>query len=117
MKRTPCLMMTLSLLLLGVCGTTSAQSKGPSKGMRDATSQSQKAARVFREIMGAPDKAIPKDILARAECIAVFPQVIKAGFIIGGRGGRGLASCRTRQGWSGPAFLNMGGGSFGLQIG
>jgi len=87
------------------------------KEMRDAASQSQKSARVFREIMGAPDKAIPKDILDNATCVAVFPQVIKAGFIVGGRGGRGVASCRTKTGWSGPIFLNMGGGSFGLQIG
>ncbi len=87
------------------------------QNMGDAASQSQKAAKVFREIMGAPDKAIPKDILGRAECIAVFPQVIKAGFIVGGRGGRGLASCRTKQGWSGPVYFHMGGGSFGLQIG
>lgn len=84
---------------------------------KDATEQSQKAAKVFREIMGAPDKAIPGDILEKAECVAVFPQVIKAGFIVGGRGGRGLASCRTTNGWSGPSYLDMGGGSFGLQIG
>ncbi len=112
MKRSMNLML-LSLVLLGVTGESSAQSKG----LTDAASQSQKAAKVFREIMGAPDKAVPRDILGRAECIAVFPQVIKAGFMIGGRGGRGLASCRTRNGWSGPTFLNMGGGSFGLQIG
>lgn len=85
--------------------------------MKDAISQSEKAATVFREIMGAPDKQIPKDILDKAECIAVFPQVIKAGFVFGGRGGRGLASCRTSKGWSGPVYLDMGGGSFGLQIG
>ncbi len=84
---------------------------------KDAVSQSEKAAKVFREIMGAPDKSIPKDILQKAECVAVFPQVIKAGFIVGGRGGRGLASCRTPKGWSGPSYLDMGGGSFGLQIG
>ena len=97
--------------------TMSCVTFAQSKDMRDATSQSQKAAKVFREIMGAPDKAIPKDILDKAECVAVFPDVIKAGFIVGGRGGRGAASCRTKTGWSGPVFLNMGGGSIGLQIG
>jgi len=83
----------------------------------DAISQSQKAATVFNEIMQAPDKAIPKGIVDKAQCIAVFPSVIKAGFIFGGRGGRGVASCRTATGWSEPAFFKLKGGSFGLQIG
>ncbi len=90
---------------------------GQSKKLSDATRQSQKAARVLTEIMGTPDKAIPKDLLDKAECVAVFPGVIKAGFIVGGRGGRGVASCRTKTGWSAPAYFNLGGGSFGLQIG
>ena len=85
--------------------------------LKDEINQSQKAAEVFREIMDTPDKDIPRDILAKAECVAVFPQVIKAGFIVGGRGGRGVASCRTPSGWSAPAFFNLGGGSVGLQIG
>jgi lipid-binding SYLF domain-containing protein len=88
-----------------------------SKDYRDAVSQSTKAARVFSEVMRAPDKSIPRDVLNKAECIAVFPSVIKAGFVVGGRGGRGVASCRTRSGWSAPSFLNLKGGSFGLQIG
>lgn len=113
MKRTVQTMLATGSLVILLNASVVAQNKK----MTDATSQSQKAAKVFREIMGAPDKAIPKDILGRAECIAVFPQVIKAGFIVGGRGGRGLASCRTNRGWSGPVFFHMGGGSFGLQIG
>lgn len=55
--------------------------------------------------------------ISRAECVAVFPQVLKAGFIFGGRGGRGVASCRTKSGWSAPAYFNLKGGSFGLQVG
>jgi lipid-binding SYLF domain-containing protein len=97
-------------LLLGVAGL--AQGK-----LKDEINQSQKAAEVFNEIMGAPDKQIPTDILDKAECVAVFPQVLKAGFIVGGRGGRGVASCRTASGWSAPAYFNLGGGSIGLQIG
>ena len=96
---------------------SSAGQKPASKDYRDAVSQSAKAARVFREIMRAPDKSVPRDILDRAECVAVFPQVLKAGFVIGARGGRGVASCRTRGGWSAPAFFNLKGGSVGLQIG
>jgi SH3 domain-containing YSC84-like protein 1 len=85
--------------------------------LKDEISQAQKAAEVFREIMGIPEKEIPREVLDRAECVAVFPQVIKAGFIVGGRGGRGVASCRTTSGWSAPAYFNLGGGSVGLQIG
>jgi lipid-binding SYLF domain-containing protein len=96
---------------------TTVSVSAQSKKMKDAIEQSGKAATVFREIMGAPDKEIPKDILDKAQCVAVFPNVIKAGFIVGGRGGRGVASCRTRAGWSAPAYFNLGGGSFGLQIG
>jgi SH3 domain-containing YSC84-like protein 1 len=84
---------------------------------KDEMEQSQKAATVFTEIMNTPDKAVPKNLLDRAECVAVFPNVIKAGFIVGGRGGRGVASCRVGNSWSAPIYLNLGGGSFGLQIG
>ena len=65
------------------------------KDLKDEISQSDKAARVFKEIMDAPDKGIPQWILDKAECVAVFPNVLKAGFGVGGRGGRGVASCRT----------------------
>jgi SH3 domain-containing YSC84-like protein 1 len=87
------------------------------KDIHDEIEQTTKAATIFREIMSAPDKAIPQRILDDADCIAVFPQVIKAAFGIGGRGGRGVVVCRTAKGWSAPAFLNVGGASFGLQIG
>jgi lipid-binding SYLF domain-containing protein len=95
----------------------SAVGFGQGKKAQDDVRQSEKAARVFREIMDAPDNAIPQDLLDRAQCVAVFPEVIKAGFIVGGRGGRGVASCRTANGWSAPAFFDLKGGSFGLQIG
>src|SRR5262245_65917967 len=101
-------------LFLGVTGA--AQEK-PGKKLEDESQQSVKAAKVLREIMDTPDKEIPEDLLAKAECVAVFPSVIKAGFIVGGRGGRGVASCRTATGWSAPAYFNLGGGSVGLQIG
>jgi SH3 domain-containing YSC84-like protein 1 len=88
------------------------------KEAKEGVEQSQKASTAFKEIMSAPDKAIPQKVLDGAECIAVFPSVIKGGFIVGGRGGRGVASCRVAGGsWSAPAFFSMKGGSFGLQIG
>jgi SH3 domain-containing YSC84-like protein 1 len=110
---------TLALaLVLGLAAAAAqAQSKKQTKKINEATQRSQKAARVFTEIMAAPDKAIPKDLLDRAEAVAVFPNVIKAGFILGGRGGSGVISRRVRGGWSAPAFFKLGGGSIGLQIG
>jgi lipid-binding SYLF domain-containing protein len=102
-------------LVLGMASTGFAQTAA--KDTHDEIEQTTKAATIFREIMSAPDKAIPRRILDNADCIAVFPQVIKAAFGIGGRGGRGVVVCRTSGGWSAPAFLNVGGASFGLQIG
>src|SRR5262249_8558261 len=90
---------------------------GSAKNKDDAASQSIKAATVFKEIMATPDKAVPVSVLDKAFCVAVFPKVFKAGFIFGGRGGRGVASCRTDSGWSAPAYFYLAGGSFGLQIG
>ncbi|MDT4897999.1 MAG: YSC84-like protein 1 [Acidobacteriota bacterium] len=106
-------------VVAALCLTTSvvAQSKKTVKKINQATERSQRAARVFTEIMAAPDKAIPKDLLDKAEAVAVFPNVIKAGFILGGRGGSGVISRRVRGGWSAPAFFKLGGGSIGLQIG
>jgi SH3 domain-containing YSC84-like protein 1 len=103
-------------LMLALLAATPAQDKADAK-IKDEAQQSDKAARVFQEIMGAPDQEIPRDILDKAECVAVFPDVLKAGLIVGGQGGRGVASCRTADGWSAPAFFNLGGGSVGLQIG
>ena len=87
------------------------------KKIQEAASQSAKAARVFNEIMNTRERTIPRDLLNKAEAVAVFPSVLKAGFIVGGRGGRGVISRRVAGGWSAPAFFNLGGGSFGLQIG
>lgn len=94
-----------------------AQAQTAAKDNHDEIEQTAKAAQIFREIMTAPDKAIPKSVLDNADCVAVFPQVVKAAFVVGGRGGRGVVTCRTGSGWSAPAYLNIGGGSFGFQIG
>src|SRR5512142_2517137 len=75
------------------------------------------AGTVMNEIMAAPDKGIPEEILGSAECVAVVPSFLKGGFIVGGAYGKGVATCRTPNGWSAPAFFRMEGGSFGFQIG
>ena len=93
---------------------TPAQNRSRTK---DAARHAGEAAETFTEIMNVKDKAIPKELLDTAEAIAVFPGVIKAAFLVGGRGGQGVISRRVKGGWSAPAFFNLGGGSFGPQIG
>jgi len=75
------------------------------------------AGAVLREIMAAPDRGIPEEVLEHAKCIAVVPHMLKGGFIFGAENGRGVATCRTAEGWSAPAFFTITGGSWGLQIG
>ena len=75
------------------------------------------AATVLNEVMAAPDKGIPEDILGSAKCVGIVPSLLKGGFVVGGAYGHGVASCRTAQGWSAPAFFGMKGASFGMQIG
>ena len=82
-----------------------------------AADRVQAAATVLDEIESAPDQGIPEEVLGSAECVAVVPSLLKGGFIVGARYGRGVASCRNKQGWSAPAFFTVQGGSFGLQIG
>ena len=106
--------LAISLALVAFAAVTPAQKKSR---LQDATRHSREAAEVFTEIMNVRDKAIPKELLDKSEAIAVFPGVLKAAFIFGGKGGQGLISRRTRKGWSAPAFFNLSGGSFGAQIG
>lgn len=87
------------------------------KKIKEAEKQSLSATEVLNEIMDKPDKSIPRELLERAEAIAIFPGVLKAAFIFGGRGGEGVILRRTDYGWSAPAFFKVGGGSFGAQIG
>jgi len=90
----------------------------PSKEMNEAVKRAASASRVLEQIMAVPDRAIPRELLERAQAIAVFPDVLRAAFVFGGRGGKGVISRRLADGsWSAPAFFTLGGGSFGAQIG
>ena len=84
---------------------------------KDVSERLQMAADVLSQMSAAPDKGIPQEVLDSAKCIAVVPHLVKGGFIFGGKHGRGVATCRTRDGWSAPAFISVGGGSAGLQVG
>ena len=111
--RSFCAVTLLALLVLSATLTPAQKSSRT----HDAARHAGDAAETFTEIMNVKDKAIPKELLDTAEAIAVFPGVIKAAFLVGGRGGQGVISRRVKGGWSAPAFFNLGGGSFGPQIG
>ena len=99
-----------SLSLTGI-----ARAEGTS---REATQERLRhAGEVLHEVMGAPDRGIPEEVLQHAKCIAVVPHLVKGGFVFGAEGGRGVATCRTPNGWSAPAFFSITGGNWGLQIG
>jgi SH3 domain-containing YSC84-like protein 1 len=83
----------------------------------DATDRLENATNVVHAIMSAPDSGIPEEVLEHAKCLAVVPHMVKGGFVFGGKGGKGVATCRTANGWSAPAFITISGGSWGLQIG
>jgi lipid-binding SYLF domain-containing protein len=107
MKKIMFMLATLSLGTL--CWADSAR--------EDATERLGNATTVLHEIMGMPDKGIPEEVLEHAKCVAVVPHMVKGGFVFGGKGGKGVATCRTANGWSAPAFITISGGNWGLQIG
>jgi lipid-binding SYLF domain-containing protein len=102
----------LVLLLMVVGGTFAFAS-----AREDAVDRMQMASDVLRQITAAPDKGVPQDVIDDAKCIVVVPHLVKGGFVFGAKHGRGVATCRTTNGWSSPAFISISGGSWGLQIG
>lgn len=105
------------LLVLAISAFAFGDDNKDEKDASKAEDRVQAAATVLDEIESAPDTGIPEEVLASAECVAVVPSLLKGGFIVAARYGRGVASCRTPTGWSAPAFLFTSGGSFGFQIG
>jgi lipid-binding SYLF domain-containing protein len=106
----------MSVLLMGCMGLFGTYAFAGS-AREDTVDRLEKSVDVLHAIMSAPDKGIPEEVLSSAKCILVVPDLIKGGFIFGGKHGRGVATCRTAGGWSAPAFVSIGGGSWGLQIG
>jgi lipid-binding SYLF domain-containing protein len=86
---------------------------------REPAQRLHEAAAVFSEIMAAPDKGIPQDLLEKAHCIVIVPALKTAAFVVGGKYGKGYLSCRgaNHPGWSAPATMRIEGGSVGFQIG
>ena len=107
---------TMSLLLMSLLGLVGTYASAGS-AREDSVARLQSSVDVLQAIMATPDKGIPEEVLSGAKCILVVPNLIKGGFIFGAKHGRGVATCRTAEGWSAPAFVSVGGGSWGLQIG
>jgi SH3 domain-containing YSC84-like protein 1 len=106
----------MSLLLMSLIGLVGTLAWAGS-AREDTVDRMQRSVDVLHAIMSTPDKGIPEEVVSGAKCILVVPDLIKGGFIFGGKHGRGVATCRTAAGWSAPAFVSVGGGSWGLQIG
>src|ERR1700690_383155 len=101
-----------SIFLLGANVSLAEQTR------TDTVERLQSSTKVLHEILNTPDRGIPDEVLKGAKCVAVVPGLLKAGFILGGKHGRGVATCRLPNGrWSTPAFFVIGGGSWGAQIG
>src|SRR5271155_3452608 len=109
--------MKITSLLLVSAFTLANGTLWAATGHQDSIDRLRMSSEVIHAIMDAPDKGIPEEVLSSAKCIVVVPHLVKGGFVFGGEHGRGIASCRTTEGWSAPAFVSVGGGNWGLQIG
>src|SRR5437868_9943516 len=105
-----------SVVLVGALALASGNLWAAS-GRQDSIERLRMSSDTLHAMINAPDKGIPEEVIADAKCIVIVPHLIKGGFIIGAEHGRGIATCRTSTGWSAPAFVSIGGGSWGLQIG
>lgn len=108
-------LLSVFLVAPAVISTGWAADDGP----REVNKRISESAVVLSEIMGAGDKAIPDDLLGKAQCVGIVPNLKRAGFIVGAKYGKGIITCRTAgaNGWSGPATVRIEGGSVGFQIG
>lgn len=97
--------------LVGVAGVAHAERR------TQVVDRMEAAAIVLDEVMSTPDKGVPPEVFQDAKCIAIIPGFSKGAFIVGGTGGKGVASCRTGTAWSAPAPISAGGASIGLQVG
>jgi SH3 domain-containing YSC84-like protein 1 len=109
--------MKIRLLILGVLLAGLAVPAFADSNRQQDIDRIRSSRFAFEDIMNAPDKGIPQELLGSAKCIAIIPGEKRAAFIFGGHYGRGLVTCRNGNSWSAPAFLMVGGGSFGFQIG
>lgn len=114
---------SIALLISGACArndttsTVNAQGQPVAQDRAEVVTRLEEAAKDLEQLASAPDDGIPEAVLAEAKCVAIVPSMVKGGFIVGGQHGRGVATCRTANGWTAPAFFTITGGSWGAQIG
>jgi lipid-binding SYLF domain-containing protein len=109
--------MKIMPVLLATAFALSTGNLWAASGREDSIERLRMSTETLHAMIDAPDKGIPEEVLNDAKCIVVVPHLVKGGFIFGAEHGRGVATCRTSEGWSAPAFVSIGGGSWGLQIG
>src|ERR1700704_6248421 len=109
--------MKILLALSGVIGMLLSVPLTAFDKMADHEKRFRESATVFGEVMQAPDKGIPEDLLEKANCVAIVPGLKRVGFILGGKYGKGVLTCRTPKGWSALSTIRVEGGSIGFQIG
>ena len=107
----------LSVALAAPAFSQKASDTKKTQDSKDEVELIQKSTEVLRELTRVPEDGIPRDLLARAEGIVVIPSLVKGGFIVGAKHGKGLMSAKTSTGWSAPAVVKLTGGTIGWQIG
>ena len=115
----PVVISSILTLVLSACCWSQDQNERdkPDKDKSDIEKRIDASAKVLDEIMATPDKAIPDKVMNDAKCVAVIPSLVKIALGFGGSHGKGIATCRTANGWSAPAPITITGGSWGLQLG
>ena len=106
-----------ALILLLLVATPRGWSADNNKEQSEITSRLAASAKVLDEVMASPKRAIPESVLRYAKCVAIFPSTVQVAVLIGAKHGKGFATCRTADGWSAPAPLDISGGSWGAQLG
>lgn len=124
MKKTLIMLAALLMVAFAVACSSHNQTAVNAKGQpvsgdkAESINRLNDAAKDLEQLTSAPDDGIPQEVLKEAKCVAIVPDMIKGGFVVGGQHGRGVATCRIPgKGWSAPAFFTMTGGSWGAQIG
>ena len=112
-------LLVTTILMMVVLSSSPAitTAKDDANSTKNEVKKMHAAEAVLKASVSAPDKGIPRNLLEKAECVGVFPDVKKGAFIVGGEGGKGVFTCRTTSGMSGPAFFKIGGPSIGWQAG
>lgn len=119
MRATKLMLAVALVALVTSTGSWVSKATARTKADDDTAKRLDAAAQVLSEIMAAPDKGIPQDLLDKAACAVIVPNVKKGAFIVGAKYGRGFIMCRNKngKGWSAPGAVKVEGGSVGFQIG